>query len=137
MRERGSLVDTITLVEVVFQYEPKIKAKDETKYASQAVVGRRLPLRSYVGGGNRAVDLDVTLSPGGYYTADDWIAQLERLAAPQKDTGAPHPLYINVGDKFVGRRFILTEVDTRYEVLSYADAMDTQDAMVRLKLEEV
>lgn len=136
-RNRGSIVDTITLAEVMFQYEPKMKVKDTTKYAEQHVIGRRLPNRTWVGGGNTAVELDITLSDGGNVSSDTLIAQIRAFTVPQTDINAPHPVYINIGETYVGRQFILIEAETVFSTLAYADTMDTRDAKMKLKFEEV
>lgn len=136
-RNRGSVVDSVTLAEVVFQYEPKVKTKDTTKYASQHVIGRRLPNQTWVGGGESNVELDITFSDGGSVSTDDLMDQLIAFTEPQPDINAPHPVYINVGDTYLGKQYILVDAERVYTTFAYADTMQTRDAKMKLKFTEI
>jgi len=140
-RLRGSLTDAITLEEIFFTYEPRTRTKDKPKYGRQAVVGQRLKNTFWVGSGDSEIDLDCYAqgidSDGPKMGADDLIAALKSLTVPQKDTRTPHPVYLNIGFTYLGRQYVVDDVDVQYLVFEYDDQMRTQDARIRLKLIEI
>lgn len=61
-RQRGSLVDAITLAEFPFQFEPEVhKDKDSNTLGEHHIVGHRLPNYHWVGGGKSELELDLYL----------------------------------------------------------------------------
>lgn len=134
-RIRGSLTDVITLESFVFDYEPKVADKARTGYARQEVFGQRLANVFWIGQGASAVDLEIFL-----LGSVDTLSQIEAFKAllePQDDIGAPHPLYINVGGMYVGKQYVLCDVEVRPTVFTYSNDMSPQEAFMSLKLEEI
>lgn len=131
-RKRGSLVDTVSLQEYPFMFEPKLKDQMTTKFARQNVIGRRLPRTYWVGAGDSGIDLDVYLlgNPDTVTT----VQGIKALADPQDDTGAPHPLYVNVGGLYTGLSFVLYATETDYVVFEWSDDMTPREAKMKLKL---
>lgn len=134
-RNRGSVVDTVTLVETLFQYEPKLKEKTSSKFSQQHVVGRRLANTNWVGAGETIIEIDIYLR--GVSTVESLIAQLVQFTEPQQDTGAPHPVYINVGDTYVGRQFVMTDIEPDTVTYEYADSMRIAESKVKMKFTEI
>jgi len=130
-RKRGSIVDSISLQEYPFTYEPRLRDTCATKYARQAVIGNRLPRTFWVGAGEAGVDLEIFLL-GNPDTVT--ITQgIKELCEPQDDTGAPHPLYINVGGLYTGLSFVLVTAETEYEVFEWTDDMTPREARMRVR----
>lgn len=61
-RQRGSLVDAVTLTEYFFQFEPDThKDKHTTQFGEHSIVGHRLSGFHWIGGGKAEVELDIYL----------------------------------------------------------------------------
>lgn len=61
-RQRGSIVDAVTLTEFVFQFEPsQHKDKSNTVFGEHSVIGHRLTGFHWVGGGKSEVELEIYL----------------------------------------------------------------------------
>lgn len=131
-RKRGSIVDSVSLQEYPFMFEPKLRDRMATRFARQSVIGRRLPLTFWIGSGDSAIDLEVFLL--GNPDTVNVVNGIKALAEPQDDTGAPHPLYVNVGNLYTGIAFVLFESETDFEVYEYTDDMTPREARMRLKL---
>jgi hypothetical protein len=138
VRKNGSLVDSITLEEFPFQYEPVVKDKETTGFAKQAILGHRLPRLLWVGNGSSQVSLDVFLLGGAIYNdVKHRVQLLKNLSKPQADIGAPHPVYINVGGIYTGRKFVLVDVQTAYTRFELGEGRAPDEATVKLVLEEL
>lgn len=182
-RDRGSIVDTITLKVFNFQWEPTHKASNSTKFGKIDIFGKRLPVRHWVGEGDSSVDITLHLTGVAHVdtntvsskevgalrynqmaianktgSAVDSVAdaqakirqtrktenksvlvqiqELNNLKEPQEDTGFPHPVFLNIGGSYAGRKFVVEEVQTDYLTHNYA-TMEPTEASVKIKLSEV
>jgi phage protein U len=134
-RKRGSLIDVVTLTELPFWYEPKVRSRDKTGYANQFVIGNRLASKQWIGQGENEIRLDIYL-----LDQETMLTQLDNfrnLMLPQDDIGAPHPVYIIVGGLYVGRWFVLEDMETDPEGFQYSDLMTPYEVQMRLKLCEI
>lgn len=64
------------------------------------------------------------------------LAKFHVFLEPQSDTGAPHPIYINMGGTYKGRKFIVHAMDSKITVTNYA-TLDPTEAVVKLSLSEI
>jgi hypothetical protein len=64
------------------------------------------------------------------------IRILKNLSEPQEDTGTPHPVYLNIGGIYAGRKFLLEDVDSDVETHNYF-TMEPTEATVKLKFVEI
>ena len=199
-RDRGSIVDTVTLEVFRFQWEPTHKEVQTTKFGSIPIIGRRLAVKHWVGEGEGTVDVTIKLTGSAHSDAYDvpedevgalraqrakaagqtyvglntsllspvydaavaaatgTVAQaqskirdakkkanrsvltqielLMNLKDPQEDTGAPHPVYLNIGGVYAGRKFLVTVVHPDYETHNNF-TMEPTEATVRLKFMEI
>lgn len=133
-RKRGSLVDAITLTEFLFQFEPKVSEKNSTQYAKQFVIGKRLPQVSWIGGGEADVELDIFLL--GTETALGKVQDFKNFLLAQTDSAAPHPVFINVGDMYVGHVFLMTHCEVDPVTYEYADSMRPNEVKLKMKFTE-
>jgi len=107
-RKRGSIVDVVNLTKFEFDFEPVTKERQRTNFAKRDVIGRRLSNHLWVGCGDSELQLEIfLLGPD----TDSKVALLKSWLRAQSDTGAPHPFYINIGSQYVGKRYLLLEVD--------------------------
>jgi hypothetical protein len=134
-RKRGSLTDSVNLLDYPFVYEPAIKDKEITTFGFREVLGNRLPNTLWVGQGSCSLDLEVFLL--GVNSTLSRIQDFKSLLDSQDDIGAPHPLFVNIGSIYVGRLFVLTEVEAQYVGLSYDDSLTPFEVVLKLKLVEI
>jgi hypothetical protein len=130
-RTRGSIVDTVSLQEYPFMFEPKLRDSITTKFARQAIIGRRLPRTFWVGAGESGVSLDVYLL--GNPDAQNTVQGIKALADPQDDIGAPHPVFVNVGGLYTGLSFVLVAAETDFVVFEWTDDMTPREAKMKLR----
>jgi hypothetical protein len=55
---------------------------------------------------------------------------------PQEDTGAPHPIYVNMGGAYKGRKFIVHSIKSVVTVTNYA-TLEPMEATVTMALMEI
>lgn len=145
-RIRGSLTDVITLQEFDFQFEPRVREKNTTKFAKQNIIGQRLPSYSWVGGGESDVEVDIFLlgtaasiaaAGSSDLSALEKLQNFKNFLLAQEDTAAPHPVYINVGSIFTGHVYVMVHCDVEYMTYAYTDDMDPNEIKAKLKFEEI
>jgi hypothetical protein len=66
----------------------------------------------------------------------DQIAAFQKFIEPQEDTGAPHPVIINMGKSYLGRLFLVESLDVSGVVTNYG-TLDPIEAHIKLKLIEI
>ena len=185
-RNRGSIVDTVTLEKIPFQWEPVHDSTYTTKFGTLNVIGRRLPIRHWVGEGVNEVNLSLSLTGAGHVTmapssttryqqlvnanktaqdnakagvTDSSVSSLRdlerrnqtlqengyvlkmlnkllKLKEPQDDTGAPHPVLLNIGPVYTGRWFLVEDVKVKHEVHNY-QTMEPTEINLTIKLVEI
>ena len=64
------------------------------------------------------------------------ILALNSLLDPQGDTGAPHPVWVNMGGMYTGRRFLVNKVKVDVTVTNY-NTLEPTEAHVSLQLIEI
>lgn len=199
-RDRGSIVDAVTLEVFQFQWEPTHKERNSTKSSKLDVIGKRLPIRHWIGEGDNGVDVTLKLTcashSDAYHVPPEEVGSLrlkrelaarrnystltnpalsssvdalvsaetgtikeaqstirdakkrenasvlnqirilKNMSEPQEDTGTPHPLYLNIGGIYAGRKFLLEDVDADVETHNYF-TMQPTEATVKLKFVEI
>ena len=133
--KRGSVTDIVTLTSYPFYYDPSVRSIDKTSYAARKVIGNRLENRLWIGDGSGDVYLDVYLLDNK--TMQTQLANFRSLILPQIDTGAPHPVYINIGAMYVGRWFVMEEVEFTPISFSYNINTAPYEGRLILKLCEI
>lgn len=136
-RARGSLFDTISFTEIVFLLEPKTKEKSTTTYGKQHVVGHRIPDYVWVGNGESHVELDAYILRSENNEPNEVLAKFKALLEPQDDTGAPHPVYINVGQQYIGKQYVLVDFESETVTYDFDDTMKPMELKIKLKLEQL
>lgn len=136
-RIRGSVFDTITLEEFPFLLEPKLKEKSTTTFGKQHIIGHRLPDYNWVGNGESHVELDVYIIRSSGADTKDTILNLKSLTLSKDDLGAPHPVYLNVGEMFAGKKFVMVDFESEIVTFDYDDAMHPAEAKLKMKFEEI
>lgn len=92
-RDRGSIVDTITLEVFRFQWEPTHEETVSTKYGSMSVIGKRLPVKHWVGQGSNSIKINIILTAPAYTNVDQvspnevGMLRYKQLAAANKPGG--------------------------------------------------
>lgn len=64
------------------------------------------------------------------------LASFRQFLEPQEDTGAPHPIYVNMGGTYKGRKFIVLSMDWKVTVTNYA-TLDPTEIVCKLSLTEI
>ncbi len=68
--------------------------------------------------------------------AQNLLDRFLQFLEPQPDTGAPHPIYVNMGGAYKGRKFIVTEAKHQITVTNYA-TLEPMEIVVSMTLSEI